>query len=146
VQKLLSSGRGKLSANAIVFSNPTLQVYNILPPSCDEMSEVLAFVFLSPTKPTDEEFVRTPMLVRRQRVKAALDWLKLNHCDYADLHISPENLEALPEYGMPFGVDWKSTSGEESTLTPEQLSVDNGGINTEGTRSGKCTFAVHGLS
>ncbi|KAJ7248014.1 hypothetical protein C8J57DRAFT_1438014 [Mycena rebaudengoi] len=135
----VNSGRGKLSTNAIVFSNPTVQVYNILPPSCDEMSEVLAFVFLGPSKPTDEEFVRTPML-------AALDWLKLNHCDYADLHISPENLDALPEYGMPFGVDWKSTSGEDSTLTSEQVSVDNGGIDTEGTRSGKCTFAVHGLS
>ncbi|KAJ7258650.1 hypothetical protein C8J57DRAFT_1234243 [Mycena rebaudengoi] len=142
----VNSGRGKLSANAIVFSKPTVQVYNILPPSCEEMSEVLASVFLGPTKPTDEQFVRTPMLVRRQRVQAALEWLKLNLCDYAGLHISPENLEALPEYGMPFGVDWKSTSGEESTLTPEQVSMDNGGIDTEGTRSGKCTFAVHGLS
>ncbi|KAJ6622054.1 hypothetical protein B0H10DRAFT_1788658, partial [Mycena sp. CBHHK59/15] len=59
----VASGRGKLSANAIMFANPTVKVYNILPPSRDELSEVLVFGFLSPTKPTDEEFIRTPMLV-----------------------------------------------------------------------------------
>ncbi|KAJ7236933.1 hypothetical protein C8J57DRAFT_1087905, partial [Mycena rebaudengoi] len=142
----VNSGRGKLSANAIMFANPTVQVYNILPPSSDEISEILAFVFLGPTKPTEEEFVRTPMLVRRYRVQAALDWLKLNHCDYSDLQISKENIEALPEYGMPFGVDWKPTAGDESSLSPEQRSVDDGGVDTEGTSSGKCTFAVHGLT
>ncbi|KAJ7279882.1 hypothetical protein C8J57DRAFT_1014034, partial [Mycena rebaudengoi] len=117
----VNSGRGKLSANAIVFSNPTVQVYNILPPSSDQLSEVLAFVFLGPTRPTDEEFVRTPML--------------LNHCEYADLCISKENIDALPEYGMPFGVDWKQTSEDESTLSPEQRSVDDGGVDTEGTKT-----------
>ncbi|KAJ7267071.1 hypothetical protein C8J57DRAFT_1068141, partial [Mycena rebaudengoi] len=61
----VNSGRGKLSANAICFANSTVQVYNILPPSSDEISEVLAFVFLGPTKLTEEEFMRTPMLVRR---------------------------------------------------------------------------------
>ncbi|KAJ7221803.1 hypothetical protein C8J57DRAFT_1440318 [Mycena rebaudengoi] len=110
----VSSGHGKLSADAIMFTNPTVQVYNILPPSSDEISEVLAF--------------------------AALDWLKLNHCDYADLLISKENMEALPEYGMPFGVDWKPTTGDESSLSPEQRSVDDGGVETEGTSSGKYEY------
>ncbi|KAJ7254481.1 hypothetical protein C8J57DRAFT_1236723 [Mycena rebaudengoi] len=85
----------------------------------DEISEVLAFVFLGPTKPTEEEFMRTP-------------------------HV--KNIEALPEHSMPFCVDWKQTDGDESTLTPEQRSVDDGGVDTEGTSSGKCTFAVHGLT
>ncbi|KAJ7814254.1 hypothetical protein B0H14DRAFT_3090128 [Mycena olivaceomarginata] len=61
-----------------MFVNPTVKVYNVLPPTRDELSEVLAFV-LGPTKPTEEEFRRTPMLVRRQRDQNALDWLKLNH-------------------------------------------------------------------
>ncbi|KAJ7270315.1 hypothetical protein C8J57DRAFT_1065777 [Mycena rebaudengoi] len=34
----VNSGRGKLSVNAIMFANPTVQVYNILPPSSDEIS------------------------------------------------------------------------------------------------------------
>ncbi|KAJ7863678.1 hypothetical protein B0H13DRAFT_1638104, partial [Mycena leptocephala] len=79
----VASGRGKLVANAIIES--LRKVYNILPLSRDELSEVLAFVFLGSAKPTDEDYVRTPMFVRRQRVKDALDWLKLNHKDYHEL-------------------------------------------------------------
>ncbi|KAJ7261555.1 hypothetical protein C8J57DRAFT_1071826, partial [Mycena rebaudengoi] len=142
----VSSGRGKLSSNAISFANPTIKVYKVLPPTADEMSEVLAFVFLGPCKPTEEEYKRTPMLVRRQKVKDALDWLKLNHVDYFDLDISDTNLNALPISGVPFGVDWKETGGSESTISPEQRSVDDGGVDTEGTSDGPCTFAVHGLT
>ncbi|KAJ6623834.1 hypothetical protein B0H10DRAFT_772277 [Mycena sp. CBHHK59/15] len=141
----VASGRGKLSANAIMFENPTRQVYDILPPSQTELSEVIAFVFLGPTKPTDEEFTRTPMLVRRQRVKDALDWLILNHVDYAELSVSQENLDALPENGIPFGVDWKQSSHSESNPSLEQMSVDDDG-GSEGTLNGPCTFAVHGLT
>ncbi|KAJ7817073.1 hypothetical protein B0H13DRAFT_1662968 [Mycena leptocephala] len=36
------SGKGKMSANAIMFSAPVVKVYNILPPSLDEICEVLA--------------------------------------------------------------------------------------------------------
>ncbi|KAJ7893675.1 hypothetical protein B0H14DRAFT_2334712, partial [Mycena olivaceomarginata] len=141
----VASGRGKLSANAIMFANPTMKVYNILPPTKDELSEVLAFVFLGPTKPTEEEFRRTPMLVRRDRVKTALDWLKLNHSDYSDLEISLENLVHLPENGIPCGVEWKQTEEGESNKVPEQLSVHDVG-EEDGTSAGPCTFAVHGLS
>lgn len=73
------SGRGKMSTNAIMFSAPVVKVYNIFPPPKDEINEILAFVFVGPARPSDEEYVRTPMLVRRQKIKDALDWLKLNH-------------------------------------------------------------------
>jgi hypothetical protein len=85
------------------------------------------------------------MLVRRERVKTALDWLKLNHSDYATLEISLENLADLPENGIPCGVEWKQTEDGESTKVPEQLSVHDDS-EEEGTTSGLCTFAVHGLS
>jgi hypothetical protein len=35
----VSSGRAKMTANVIMFSNPTLSVYRMLPPSRDEMRE-----------------------------------------------------------------------------------------------------------
>jgi hypothetical protein len=44
---------------------------------------------------------RTPLLVRRKRVSAALEWLKLNHIDYYDLDISYKNLEQYPDHGIP---------------------------------------------
>jgi len=36
------------------------------------------------------------MLVRRQNVQEALEWLKLNHQDYEDLEISQDNLASYP--------------------------------------------------
>ncbi|KAJ6603848.1 hypothetical protein B0H10DRAFT_1662588, partial [Mycena sp. CBHHK59/15] len=111
----VASGRGKMSANAIMFLTPIVKVHNILPPSQEEISEVLAFIFLGPAKPTDDEYVRTPMLVRRDKVRIALEWLKLNHEDYRDLEISVENLSSLPESGIPCGVDWKKTEQDESS-------------------------------
>ncbi|KAJ7300452.1 hypothetical protein DFH08DRAFT_919268 [Mycena albidolilacea] len=119
----VASGRGKLVANAIMFATPIRKVYDTLPISRDELSEVLAFVFLGSAKPTDAEFVRTPMFVRRQRVKDALDWLKLNHRDYTALEISIANLNDLPEAGIPCGVDWKQTEEGESNLVPEAMNA-----------------------
>jgi DNA-directed RNA polymerase subunit RPC12/RpoP len=62
----VASGRGKLVANAIMFATPIRRVYSVLPPSRDELSEVLVFVFLVSAKPTEDDFVHTPMFVRRQ--------------------------------------------------------------------------------
>ncbi|KAJ6609910.1 hypothetical protein B0H10DRAFT_2166208 [Mycena sp. CBHHK59/15] len=101
----VASRRGKMSANAIMFATPVVKVYNILLRTRDELSELLAFVFVGPTRPTDEEYVRTPMLVRWDQVKDTLDWLKLNHVDYADLAVSAENIKDLPENGIPCRVD-----------------------------------------
>ncbi|KAJ7435552.1 hypothetical protein FB451DRAFT_1344754 [Mycena latifolia] len=141
----VASGRGKLSANAIMFSTPVVQIYEALPLSRDQLSEVLACVFLGSARPMDEEFLRTPMLVRRDRVKEALHWLKLNHRDYDDLNISRENLKDLPENGIFCGVEWKETQPDESNNIPEAMSVHDDG-EEEGTTEGPCTFAVHGLT
>jgi hypothetical protein len=45
----------------------------------------IADLSIGPCKPTKDDFKRTPLLVRRKKVAAALEWLKLNHCDYFDL-------------------------------------------------------------
>ncbi|KAJ7077028.1 hypothetical protein C8R44DRAFT_543988, partial [Mycena epipterygia] len=134
-----------MSANANMFAAPVVKVYNILPPSADDISDVLAFVFVGPARPSDEDYVRTPTLVRRQKVQDALDWLKLNHCDYEQLIISQENLKNLPESGIPCGVDWKKTEQGESNNVAEAMSVyDNG--DEEGTTAGPCSFSVAGLT
>ncbi|KAJ7301295.1 hypothetical protein DFH08DRAFT_656906, partial [Mycena albidolilacea] len=124
----VASGRGKLVANAIMFATPVKKVYQTLPLATDELSEVLAFVFLGSAKPTDEDFIRTPMF------------------DYHSLEISDTNLNDLPEAGIPCTVEWKQTEEGESNLVPEAMSVDNPGDVDEGTSSGPCSFAVAGLT
>jgi len=89
-----------------MFSNPTLKVYQALPPSRDEMEEVLAFIFTGSAQPTEQDFARTPFLVRREKVSRALEWLKLNHADYKDLEISQANLELYPLSSVPVKVGY----------------------------------------
>ena len=54
----VSSGRAKMTANVIMFSNPTVKVYHALPPSRHEISEILAFVFQGPIQPTESLLAR----------------------------------------------------------------------------------------
>jgi len=141
----VSSGRAKMIANCIMFSNPTAELYTVLPPSREELSEVLAFVFLGSARPTEEDLQRTPMLVRRNHVAKALEWLKLNHVDYADLNISNQNLDMYPVSGMPVVIDYRKTNKDEGNKIPTAMSKFDTEVE-EGTTEGPCPFTVHGLT
>ena len=84
------------------------------------------------------------MLVRRKKVAAALEWLKLNHADYADLTISYENLQEYPEDEPPVIVNYTQTMAE-SNVDPEAAAV-NKTEEEEGVEEGECPFIVHGLT
>ena len=140
----VKSGMHKMRANAIIFSNPTPKVYNILPPPREEMDDVLAFIFTGPCQPTLDDFKRTPLLVRRNAVSKALEWLKLNHSDYADLIISYDNLNQYPEDMPPVMVDYHCSDGE-TNKDPESTAVNDVEDET-GVDEGDCPFTVHGLS
>jgi hypothetical protein len=71
----VNSGRGKMTSNAVMFSTPIIQVYRKLPPSPQEINDVLAFIFTGPCQPMEADFERTPMLVRQKIVKQCLDWM-----------------------------------------------------------------------
>jgi hypothetical protein len=140
----VSSGWSKMTSNVIMYSNPTVKVYHALPPPKEELDDVLAFIFTGPAQPTDEDFKRSPMLVRRQKVLKALEWLKLNHRDYADLQISRQNLASYPLEGVPVNVIFKKTSGD-SNREASTMSVYDDDVE-EGTSHGPCPITVHGLS
>ncbi|PPQ87199.1 hypothetical protein CVT25_014754 [Psilocybe cyanescens] len=133
-----------MTANVIMYSNPTVKVYHKLPPSRDEMNEVLAFVFTGPAQPTEEDFKRCPMLVRRQKVVDALEWLRLNHRDYIDLEISIENIESYPLVGVPVTVDFRKKDENSNHIASSMSMHDN--EEEEGSTEGPCPFTVHGLS
>ena len=97
----VSSGRVKMTANVIMFANPVAKVYHILPPPREDMDDVLAITFMGSAQPTEQAFQRTPLFVRRNKVAIALEWLKLNHVDYADLEISRENLQSIQKMVSP---------------------------------------------
>ncbi|KAF7335862.1 ATP-dependent DNA helicase [Mycena sanguinolenta] len=135
-----------MSANAIMFSQPVLSVMNKLPPSREEMSEVLAFIFIGSSAPTEQDFERTPMLVRKQKVIDALEWLKLNHEGYADLQISLENLASYKDRDIPVVVDYRRTDPTEANLNQPGTMAVFDVPEEQGTADGQCSFAVHGLT
>ena len=138
----VSSGMHKMRANVISFANPTPQICNVLPPPVEELDEVLAFIYTGPCKPTKSDFERIPLLVRHNKVGAALEWLKLNHMDYLDLEISYKNLQRYPEDVPPVVVDYKQSFENKD---PENTAVNDMEDET-GVQFGSCPFVVHGVT
>lgn len=140
----VSSGRAKMIANCIMFANPTVKVYDVLPPSRQDIEEVLAFVFIGAAAPTEDDYKRTPMLVRRNNIAAALEWLKLNHDDYEDISISQENLAEYPLSGVPVSPDYQENRSGSNKIATAMSKFDN--EDEDGTAEGECPFTVHGLT
>ena len=140
--KVASSGLKKMVAHVIAFESPLPKVYHTLPPPVEEMDDVLAILFTGPLKPTEQDLSRIPLLVRRNHVGKALEWLKLNHVDYKDLDISYENLGRYPEDTPPVSVEYRR---EDSNKVAEGTSAFDNEVN-DGVATGECPFIVHGLT
>ena len=52
-----------MKANVTAFQSPISKVYDMLPPSCAEINEVLAISFTGPCKPTESDLSYTSFLV-----------------------------------------------------------------------------------
>lgn len=137
----VSKGQYKMRANVVAYQHPTPKLYKSLPPPLSDIDEVMCILFVGPCDPTTEDMKNTPGLVRRNKVKEALDWLKLNHIDYADLVIDYKALEEYPLEDVPVLLTRFRTS---STQTAEGTSIDNMEVE-EGATEGPCPFVVHGL-
>lgn len=104
--------------------------------------KALAFIFTGPCKPTAADIERTPMLVRQDKVKEALNWLVLNNKEYADVLVSNINLSQYPVCGAAVTIDYCQSILNRA---PEAMSVHDQD-NKEGTERGPCLFLVQGLS
>jgi hypothetical protein len=138
----VGKGMHKMIANAVMFEHPMQKIYSVLPPPIEEMDELLAFIFTGPCQPTEEDFRRTPLLVRRNKVARALEWLKLNHKDYSDLEISYKNLASYPEDLPPVVINYRHST---TNKIPEATSVHDMELEN-GTAEGMCPFTVHTLT
>ncbi|TFK65378.1 hypothetical protein BDN72DRAFT_731530, partial [Pluteus cervinus] len=106
------------------------------------MDEVLSILFTGPIQPTEKDFARTPLLVRRNKVIEALEWLKLNHRDYDDIEISLDNIAQYPEDIPPVTVIYKYSESNKIPESQDLINIDE----EDGVDAGPCPFAVHGLS
>ncbi|KAJ3764371.1 hypothetical protein EV360DRAFT_31602, partial [Lentinula raphanica] len=136
-----SNGHGKLVSNVISFENPTPKIYDILPPPKQEIEEVLAIMFSGSAQPTDEEYRRSLVFVRRNVVANAIKYCILNHCDYEDVTFSPDNLMGYSETEPIVAIEYFEKNG---TRAPEGVSVHDD-LEDDGIRDGECVFTVHGI-
>ena len=140
--RVASSGLRKMASHVIAFESPVPKVYHKLPPPMEDLDEVLAVLFTGPCKPTEKEFQRTPLLVRRKQVARALEWLKLNHSDYADLEIAYDELERYPENSLPVSIEYQHSESTKIEEGSSKFDNDDG----HGVHEGECPFIVHGLT
>ncbi|KZV64794.1 hypothetical protein PENSPDRAFT_587804, partial [Peniophora sp. CONT] len=142
VLKVHASGQYKMRANAVMFSVPMPKVYKVLPPPREEFEEIVAFIFIGPTRPTDEMHARLPSFVRRNKVRRALEWLKLNHEEYSDLEISYKNLDEYPEAGAPVIADYRPDWVEKELENKAVYEMED----WSAVKEGECPLIVHTLT
>ncbi|KAF6744185.1 hypothetical protein DFP72DRAFT_826233, partial [Ephemerocybe angulata] len=116
-------GHAKMVANVISFEHPSKKIYERLPMPKEELADVLSIIYTGTEPPGDDDLKRTPVLVRKERVRAALEWLKLNHKDYADLSIDYETLGTYALEGVPIGLFKKNLPEQEGNVLASQKSV-----------------------
>jgi hypothetical protein len=138
----VASGMRKMKANVIAFQSPIPKVYDVLPPPRSEMNDVLAILFTGPCKPVESDLKRTPFLVRRNYVARALEWLRLNHSDYANIKISEKNLNEYPENEIPVSIEYRPSITNKVSEGTSVFDMEP----EDGTDTGECSFTVHGLT
>ncbi|EIN03421.1 hypothetical protein PUNSTDRAFT_117025 [Punctularia strigosozonata HHB-11173 SS5] len=130
-----------MRANAVVFPQPVVKIYRVLPPPREDLDDVLAIMWTGPTAPVSSDFKRVPFLVRQKEVYEALSWLKANHSDYADVTVSLDNLKQYSDTLPPVHISHLST---EDTAEPHNMAVYEDSDDAA-VEDGRCPFTVHGL-
>ncbi|KAJ7110247.1 hypothetical protein C8R43DRAFT_864613, partial [Mycena crocata] len=91
----------------IVYPQKPSAIAKSLPPSIEDITTPICVVFVGSRPPT-AEWLRTrasPLIVRKEKVMAALDWLKVHNHLYAEVIIDRTVLQDLPpETMLPFHI------------------------------------------
>ncbi|KAJ7754880.1 hypothetical protein B0H16DRAFT_1662829 [Mycena metata] len=91
----------------IVYPQRPSAIAKTLPPSLSDVTTPICVVFVGSQPPTAEWLQKkaTPLIVRKERVLGALNWLKIHNHLYRDVLIDKKELDSLPdETILPFHV------------------------------------------
>jgi hypothetical protein len=139
----VSLGHSKMVAHVVAFESPIQKVYTALPPLVADLDDVLAVLFTGLCMPQTDEFkCLEPLLVRRNKVALALEWLKLNHADYTNLEIAYKNLKEYPEDTPPVAIYYRALESNKFPETTSKFDTEA----EDSVESGEIPFIVHGLT
>jgi len=120
------SQRG-LKGHVIVYPQDTSAIADILPPSMDELTSPICVLFVG-SSPPSVEWLRTkaqPLIVRRERVRNALDWLLANNTLYRNIRVNHELLDSLEtEQVLPVHIQHVVPNSGEEMLTSRYDAMD----------------------
>ena len=89
-----------LKGNSITFPQDTISFVQSLPPSLDDLPEIIKVIFIGSRKPKKQD-IKKVLEVRKQKVVTALNFLKDNHKDYKNILISKQHIDTLPDHDIP---------------------------------------------
>ncbi|KAJ7681093.1 hypothetical protein B0H17DRAFT_901493, partial [Mycena rosella] len=89
----------RVRGHVIVYPQKPSAIAKVLPPSIDEVITPICVIFVGSTPPTTEWLQKKakPMIVRKEKVMAALAWLKSHNPLYKDIEINPRVFDGQPE-------------------------------------------------
>ncbi|EMD32489.1 hypothetical protein CERSUDRAFT_24138, partial [Gelatoporia subvermispora B] len=109
-----------LKGHVVIHPQRPEPLVDVLPPLVDDMLTLICVVFVGAVMPSREWILSKakPLAVRREKVRAALQWLKNHNPLYRHVRIADDHLAALPEDGMlPYHIERVNPSAAQSTLT-----------------------------
>jgi hypothetical protein len=113
-----ASQRG-LKGHTIIYPQQPDKLMDVLPPPVDETLSFICVIFVGSSKVT-KEWLRErakPLVVRREKVRRALVWLKCNNPLYKNIEISERNLGTLPEDDvLPYHIEHVAGNDAQETL------------------------------
>jgi hypothetical protein len=109
-----------IKGHVIIYPQRPSEIANLLPPSKQDILTPVCILFVGSTPPT-AEWLRgkaKPLCVRREKVHAALEWLKINNCLYQDISINHTLLDEFEEVEiLPFHIEQVLSSDASEILT-----------------------------
>ncbi|KAG1795869.1 hypothetical protein EV424DRAFT_1275421, partial [Suillus variegatus] len=88
-----------LKGNVIIFPQRPSKVLEVLPPSIEDVLTPICVLFVGSSPPTIDWLRRhaKPLIVRREKVRSALLWLREHNVLYSDVLIDHDFLDSLSE-------------------------------------------------
>jgi hypothetical protein len=120
-----------LKGHTIIYPQQPDKLAEILPPTVSETLTFICVIFVGSSKLT-KEWLREkakPLVVRREKVRDALVWLKFNNPLYKDIQIDQQSVDALPvEDVLPYHIEHVDNNEAQETLVSR---YDNVGVQTD---------------
>ncbi|KAF9011106.1 hypothetical protein BDQ17DRAFT_1171334, partial [Cyathus striatus] len=116
-----------VKGHVIIYPQNPSKLETVLPPTMEDVVTPICVLFIGPSPPS-KDWLRTkakPLLVRRERVRAALCWLKSHNPLYSDIVIDYNRIANLePEFIPPLHIEFSQGNEQAEILVARYDNCD----------------------